>query len=145
MLRDVVPKFPYIMDNQLDELTRNVVGWFEIPVTDMKRAIKFYQNVFGYELSHQNLGDLEMAWFPYANVPGTQGSLVKHDQFYKPSADGTLIYFSSPSEDLNNELAKVESSGGKVLMQKKLIADEIGYMGLFIDSEGNRIALHSRK
>ena len=127
------------------ELIRNVVGWFEIPVTDMKRAIKFYKDVLGHELSHQNMGDLEMALFPFADVAGTPGSLVKHHEFYKPSADGTLIYFTSPSGDLGNELAKVESAGGKVLMKKKFITEDTGYMGLFIDSEGNRIALHSRK
>ena len=56
-----------------------------------------------------------------------------------------LIYFTSPSGDLSNELTKVESAGGKVLMPKKLITDDIGYMALCIDTEGNRIALHSRK
>ena len=55
-----------------------------------------------------------------------------------------LIYFTAQSGDLSNELEKVEPAGGKVLMQKKLITEDIGYMGLFIDTEGNRIAIHSR-
>ena len=86
-----------------------------------------------------------MAWFPYADKPGASGSLVHDNKFYKPSQDGVLIYFSSPSEDLKNELDKVESAGGKVLIQKKLISEDIGYMGMFLDSEGNRVAIHSKK
>jgi predicted enzyme related to lactoylglutathione lyase len=127
------------------ELQRNVVGWFEIPVSDMERAIKFYEAVFQFKLERQNMGDLDMAWFPYADVPGSPGSLVHDKEFYKPSTDGVLIYFTAQSGDLSNELSKVEPAGGKVLMQKKLITEDIGYMGLFIDTEGNRIAIHSRK
>jgi predicted enzyme related to lactoylglutathione lyase len=127
------------------ELQRNVVGWFEIPVSDMERGIKFYEAVFQFKLERQNMGDLDMAWFPYADVPGSPGSLVHDKEFYKPSTDGVLIYFTAQSGDLSNELSKVEPAGGKVLMQKKLITEDIGYMGLFIDTEGNRIAIHSRK
>ena len=72
------------------------------------------------------------------------GSLVQHKE-YKPSQEGTLIYFTSPSENLQNEMNKIEAAGGKILMQKKLITEDIGYMGLFVDSEGNRIAIHSKE
>jgi predicted enzyme related to lactoylglutathione lyase len=127
------------------EINTNAVGWFEIPVADMDRAVKFYETVLDITLERHNFGGLDMAWFPYADKPGAPGSLVHDEKFYKPSEEGVLIYFSSPSGDLINELDKVESAGGKVLMQKKLISDDIGYMGLFLDSEGNRIALHSKK
>jgi predicted enzyme related to lactoylglutathione lyase len=103
------------------ELQSNVVGWFEIPVSDMERAIKFYEAVFQLKLNRQNMGDLDMAWFPYADVPGSPASLVYHKEFYKPSTDGMLIYFTSQSGDLSNELSKVEPAGGKVLMQKNLL------------------------
>ncbi len=127
------------------EPQRNVVGWFEIPVTDIDRAIKFYETVLSTKIQKQNLGDLIMGWFPFADVPGSSGSLVYHKDFYKPSTDGVLIYFTAQSGDLSTELSKVESAGGKVLMEKKLISEDIGYMGLFTDTEGNRIAIHSRK
>lgn len=123
----------------------NVVGWFEIPVTDMPRAIRFYESVFGYTLHHQPLGELEMAWFPWSDEgAGAPGSLVKNEADYTPSTKGTLVYFSSPSGDLANELAKIEKAGGKVVQDKTLISNEIGFMALFHDSEGNRVALHSR-
>lgn len=125
--------------------SHNVVGWFEIPVVDMERAIKFYTVVFGHELSRNTMGPLDMAWFP--EVPGTDGSpggLVSHPDFYKPSTDGTLVYFTAFSGDCAIELSRVEDAGGKVLIPKRLITEEIGYMGVFIDTEGNRIAVHSR-
>ena len=126
------------------ELENNVVGWFEIPVTDMERAIKFYESVFGLKLERNLMGELDMAWFPFANVPGAPGTLVYHKEFYKPSADGTLVYFTCHSGDLKNELSKVENAGGKILVPKTLIKEDIGYMAVCIDTEGNRIALHSK-
>lgn len=119
------------------------VGWFEIPVKDMGRAISFYEKVFDCQLNLQDMGEFKMAWFPWdESGKGAGGSLVYHEQFYAISDHaGTLIYFSS--EDCAVELAKVEEAGGTVQIPKRLIAPEIGYMGVFIDSEGNRIAIHS--
>lgn len=125
----------------------NVVGWFEIPVTDMERAIKFYETVFGFNMHREQMGPLDMAWFPgVENAPGSQGSLVCYEHGYTPSSSaGVLVYFTAHSGDLANELSRVEAAGGKVLLEKRLITEDIGYMGLFLDSEGNRIALHSRE
>ena len=122
----------------------NIITWFEIPVTDMDRAIKFYETVFGYSLSRNTMGTLDMAWFP-GDQEGTavSGGLVCFPDFYKPSHDGSLMYFASPSGDLENELSKVVAAGGTIMQPKKLIAEGIGYMGLFTDTEGNRLAMHS--
>ena len=128
------------------EIQHNVAGWFEIPVTNMDRAIKFYEAVFDFKLDLQKLGTLDMAWFPWLeNGIGSGGSLVYSPGNYKPSADGVLIYLTAFSGDLANELKKVKANGGKILMEKTQISEDIGYMGLFLDTEGNRIALHSRK
>jgi predicted enzyme related to lactoylglutathione lyase len=127
-------------------MKHNMVGWFEIPVTNMDRAKKFYETVFKVNISIHDMGGLVMGWFPNAEDEislGASGSLVMHKDFYKPSKDGILIYFSS--EDVNNELNIIEKLGGTVLHKKTLISEEIGYMAVFIDSEGNRIALHSKK
>ena len=122
-----------------------IVGWFEIPVQDMDRAIKFYEEVFECKLNKQVMGDLQMAWFPWEeSEKGAGGSLVYHKEFYQPSDKaGALIYFSS--EDCAVELDRVEKAGGKVSIPKRMIAPDIGYMGVFFDSEGNRVAIHSRK
>lgn len=126
-------------------MEHNMVGWFEIPVRDMDRAKKFYEEVFQITVQVQNFNDLLMGWFPWAEGKiGASGSLVFHEEWYKPSAtEGTLIYFSS--KDVNDELGRIEAAGGKIIQPKTLISDDVGYMGVFIDSEGNRIALHSRK
>jgi len=125
-------------------MNSNAVGWFEIPVSNMERAMKFYESVFSYKLERHPMGELDMAWFPFADVPGSPGTLVFHKEFYKPSSDGVLIYFTCHSGDLKNELSKVEPSGGKILVSKTLITKDIGYMAVCVDTEGNRIALHSR-
>ena len=126
-------------------MNRNAVGWFEIPVNDMDRAIKFYETVFNLKLSRNTLGPLDMAWFPWdEEKPGSPGSLVCLPEYYKPSQEGVLIYFSSHTGDLADELSRVEKAGGKILSPKKQISEENGYMALLLDTEGNRIALHSR-
>ena len=127
-------------------MENNILGWFEIPVTNMDRAVRFYESVFGLELQRNNMDALEMAWFPWKeNAPGSPGSLVYHKDFYSPSSEkGVLIYLTSPSGDLNNDQAAIEKSGGRIVVPKKQISEDYGYMMVFIDSEGNRIALHSR-
>lgn len=112
----------------------------------MERAVRFYEKIFGYTLTRSKMGPLDMAWFPWFETElGSAESLVHHEEFYKPSTDGILIYFSSPTGDLSSELSKVESSGGKILIPRTLIKEDIGYMAVFMDTEGNRVAIHSRK
>ena len=127
-------------------MQRNVVGWFEIPVINMERAINFYEEVFDFKIKRQNMGPLDMGWFPWVDGdgPGASGSLVKHPDHYTPSMEGTLIYFTAHSGDLDNELGRVENAGGQVFQPKTLISDDVGYMAIIGDTEGNRIALHSR-
>lgn len=128
------------------EQKNNAVGWFEIPVMDMKRAVIFYEAVFSVKLQREKMGGMDMAWFPWIEgAMGAGGSLVYAPDYYTPSDNGTLVYFIAQSGDLSNELDRVGPSGGKVLMTKTLITEEIGYMAVLMDTEGNRIALHSKK
>ncbi|WP_045800608.1 VOC family protein [Flagellimonas lutaonensis] len=126
-------------------MEHNMVGWFEIPVVDMDRAKKFYEEVFQIEIQVQDFSGTLMGWFPWAEgKPGCSGSLILQPEWYIPNRkEGVLIYFSS--EDVENELSRVVAAGGRILKPKTKISDEIGYMGLFHDSEDNRIALHSRE
>lgn len=121
-----------------------MVAWFEIPVTDMQRARAFYEKVFDIQIHVQQMNDLEMGWFPMAQgKPGAPGSLVKHPEFYFPSKDqGTLVYLQCA--DVQTQLDRIADLGGEILQPKKLIAEGMGYMGLFVDSEGNRVALYSQ-
>jgi len=121
----------------------NPVAWFEIPVTDMQRAKTFYEKVLDIEIHVTDFGGILMGWFPTAGeASGAPGSLVQQES-YVPSHHGTLVYFSS--EDLQTELNRIEEAGGKILQPKTQISEEHGYMGVFEDCEGNRVALHSSK
>jgi uncharacterized protein len=127
-------------------MKNNVIGWVEVPVENMERAIQFYETVFEFKIERHEMGSIDMGWFPWIeDGQGSGGSLVSSGDHYKPSTDGVLIYFTTHSGDLSNELARIEPAGGKVLQPKTLIAEGYGYYALFIDSEGNRAALHSRE
>ena len=122
---------------------KNMINWFEIPVTDINRDVKFYSTIFSFPLMQQmDLGVIKMAFFP-AEQDGISGALCQ-GEWYKPSQDGVVIYLNG-GEDLSLPLSKVESAGGKILMSKKQISEQYGFMAMLIDSEGNRIALHSQK
>lgn len=121
----------------------NNINWFEISVTDIDRAKKFYETIFGIKMENSEMMGMEMAFFPYEPGNGmAAGGLVK-SQYHKPSTDGVKIYLNG-NPDLSNALAKVEKAGGKITLPKTLIAEDIGYMAFFTDTEGNSIALHSQ-
>jgi len=116
----------------------NPVLYFEIPVTDMDRAVAFYQDVLGLELGRRIMDGYEMAFFPrHDGRPGASGALAKGD-VYKPSHDGSLIYFDVA--DIDAVLARVMAHGSRTLYEKKSLG-EAGFVAEFEDSEGNRIAL----
>ncbi len=119
---------------------QNPVYHFEIPVTDIERAIQFYQDVLGYKLTRQQVDGYEMAFFPRADgKPGASGALAKGDA-YVPSKTGAIIYFDVP--DIDPVLEKATARGAKILYPKKSIG-EAGYVAEIEDSEGNRIALNA--
>jgi predicted enzyme related to lactoylglutathione lyase len=119
-----------------------MINWFEIPVTDIDRAVDFYSKVLGTELPREKMMNIEMAFLPFGE--GDVSGALCLGEGYKPSTDGVMIYLNG-GEDLEKPLSKVESAGGQVIMPKTKISDETGYMAVFIDPEGNRIAFHSYK
>ncbi|MFC4654310.1 MULTISPECIES: VOC family protein [Rheinheimera] len=120
----------------------NPVGWFEIPVTDLDRACAFYQQVFSIQLGRMQMGEGDMATFPFDHqANGAAGALVK-EPGYHPSITGALVYFAC--QDVSESLARVVNAGGQVALVKTGIGEH-GFIGHFIDSEGNKVALHSIK
>jgi predicted enzyme related to lactoylglutathione lyase len=87
---------------------------------------------------------ISMRMFPLENMmTGVGGALVFSHGFHTPSAsDGPLIYLNG-NPDVQNVLNKIEAAGGKIVVPKTQISPEYGYMAVFIDTEGNRVALHS--
>ena len=121
---------------------KNLINWFEIPVSDMDRAVAFYGKLYGEPITVDDFGGMLMGMLPMESQEGVGGSLVKHET-YIPSHHGSLVYLNG-NDDLNVMLGRVESAGGKILKSKTQISPDIGYMAVFEDSEGNRIALHSQ-
>lgn len=119
----------------------NVLNWIEIPVTDINRAVKFYAQVIGGEFQQMEMMGYKMAFFPMEGE-GVGGALVEGEG-YKPTLEGAVVYLNG-NDDLSIPLSKVETAGGKIIMPKTKITDDIGYMAFFIDSEGNRVAFHSQ-
>ena len=122
----------------------NAISWFEIGTTDLDRATKFYETIFEIKLVPLDLDNIKMRMFPLDDMmTGIGGALVFSNGFHKPSStDGPLIYLNG-NPDLQKVLDKVEAAGGKVMLQKTEISPEYGFMGVMIDTEGNRIGLHS--
>lgn len=122
----------------------NAISWFEIPATDLTRAQKFYETIFGITLSPLDLPNIKMRLFPIDDmITGVSGAVVDSGGFHKPSAtDGPLIYLNG-NPDLQLVLDKVEAAGGKIMVPKTEISPEYGCMAVIIDTEGNRIGLHS--
>jgi predicted enzyme related to lactoylglutathione lyase len=123
---------------------KNAISWFEIPTVDLERAQKFYETIFDTQLIPLDLQQIKMRMFPIENqMTGIGGSLVYNKDFYKPSTtDGPLIYLNA-NPDVQNVLNKIENAGGKILVPKTQISEDYGYMAVFVDTEGNRIAIHS--
>lgn len=121
---------------------KTAVSWFEIPAKKLSRAKKFYESVFEIEMIDLALdSDLKMTMFP-VKEGGIGGALCEHSEWYKPSMEGTLVYLAANS-NLQKILDRIEKNGGKILRDKTKISDEYGYMAIFRDTEGNRLALHS--
>jgi predicted enzyme related to lactoylglutathione lyase len=122
---------------------KNAISWFEIPADDLDRAQEFYEAIFDIKLIAMDMPQLKMRMFPVESPMNIGGALCYAPGFYKPSAtDGPLIYLNA-NPDVQNVLDKIEAAGGKIVVPKTEISPEYGHMAVFIDSEGNRIALHS--
>ncbi len=119
---------------------RNYVTWFEIPALDIDRATGFYNDIYGITMDVTHASEFVMALFPADK--GIGGAVVVGPGCV-PSNVGPLIYLNGGA-DLNDVLSRVEGAGGRVVMPKTLIGEQAGHFALFIDTEGNRLALHSK-
>ncbi|MBM4174422.1 MAG: VOC family protein [Ignavibacteria bacterium] len=122
-------------------MSMNPVVYFEIPVTDMNRAIAFYSSVFGFSFAKEVIDHNDMAFFPFEDgARGITGALAM-GEIYVPTVQGILIYFGT--DDIDAILHKAVEAGGEILYPKTSNG-ELGHVAEFKDSEGNRIALHQK-
>ena len=127
------------INNKIDQPVNNPAVYFEIPVTDLQRAQKFYSAVFGFDFTLENIHGNEMAFLPFnSNAPGITGALAK-GEIYKPSHNGIVIYLGV--KNIDETLAKAKVAGAKILFPKTQ-AGSYALVAEIEDSEGNRIGLN---
>lgn len=119
---------------------KSYISMFEIPATDISRAINFYQALLDIKIEKMDVEGMQMGILPYEGQTVT--GVIIQAEGYKPSAEGVTIYLNA-GENLQVVLDRVEKNGGQIIMQKTAHADESGYFAIFLDSEGNKMALNS--
>jgi len=121
---------------------KRLISFFEIPAADFSRAVKFYETVFGVQLSVMDCETEKMAFFPEED--GLSPGSISYAENFKPTGGGILI--SLHVENMENAILQIEGSGGKIEIPKtKILAENRGYFSVFTDSEGNKIGLYSDK
>jgi predicted enzyme related to lactoylglutathione lyase len=126
--------------NQTTIIMNSFISIFEIPATDISRAVEFYQEILAIKIEKIDMPGMQMGVFPYEGQMVT-GVIVQGEGF-QPSTDGVTIYLNG-GDNLQIILDKVEKNGGKIVVPKTLHSDESGYFAMFHDTEGNRLGLHS--
>lgn len=119
----------------------NAVNWFEIPVENFERAKGFYTTILETEITDMPMEDAQYGVFPYDEKNQRVGGAIVQMEQLKPSADGAVVYLNA-GDDLSGPLGRVEAAGGKVLLPKMAVGEN-GFIAHFLDTEGNRVALHS--
>lgn len=119
---------------------RNLISIVEIPTTDFSRAVHFYQTILGITIEEVDMDGTQMGVLP-SDGETINVVLVKGND-YKPTSDGAVLYLNA-GNDLQSMLEKVSKNGGQIIVEKTLISPEMGFFALFMDTEGNKLGLHS--
>ncbi|GGC43863.1 glyoxalase [Parapedobacter defluvii] len=118
----------------------NLISIVEIPTTDFARAVGFYQTILKVSIEVVEMDGTQMGVLP-GDDETVHVVLVKGDD-YKPTTDGAVVYLNA-GNDLQPMLDKVEENGGQIIQPKTEISPEMGWFALFVDTEGNKLGLHS--
>jgi predicted enzyme related to lactoylglutathione lyase len=118
----------------------NLVSIIEIPTFDLKRAMNFYSSILEVNIEEAEMGDVKMGILP--SEAGAVNIVLANGSDYKPTTDGNILYLNG-GDNLQFILDKIEPNGGKIVVPKTAISPEMGFFALFIDTEGNKLGLHS--
>ena len=118
----------------------NLISIVEIPTADFPRAVKFYQTILDITIEEVEMGGVTMGVLP--NDEGMVNVVLAKGEDYKPTMDGAVLYLNA-GKDLQSTLDKIIQNGGQVIVPKTEISPEMGFFALFIDTEGNKLGLHS--
>ena len=139
---DSEPTTKDTLTNSKEVNMKSYISMFEIPATDISRAINFYQALLDIKIEKMDVEGMQMGILPYEGQMVT-GVIIQADG-YKPSADGVTMYLNA-GDNLQVVLDRVEKNGGQIIVPKTAHADESGFFAIFLDSEGNKMALNSPK
>lgn len=123
----------------MSKFEANAITWFEIPVTDIKRARAFYENLLATQLTPYP-GGAPCFIFP-TQENGVAGCIVQRAAS-KPAADGTIVFLNANGQ-LNAAAERAQAAGSKVLIPRTEIPGGFGFFAVILDSEGNHVGLHS--
>ncbi len=117
------------------------VNWFEIATKDLPRASRFYETVFATKLRQEKMCE-EGPMAIFVRDDGQSIGCLTGPGWLEPSRQGTLIYLDA-GPSIQVVLDRVRQAGGEIVMERFQLPNDIGYIAQFIDSEGNRLALHA--
>jgi predicted enzyme related to lactoylglutathione lyase len=129
-----------LQQSNSNERMKNLISIVEIPTADFARAVSFYQAILDVKIEKTDMEGTKMGVLPSDGE--TVSVVLVNGKEYKPSTDGTLVYLNA-GDDLQVVLDKVAAQGGKVVVPKTQITPDMGFFAMFIDSEGNKLGLHS--
>ena len=118
---------------------QSAINWFELFVTDLDRATRFYESALGISMRREDFGGTPMAIF-MPSAEGVGGALVKNGQ--KPGG-GALVYLNANGK-LDAVLGRIAKAGGEVVLPKTDIGQP-GFIATIKDTEGNTVGLHSER
>jgi predicted enzyme related to lactoylglutathione lyase len=124
--------------------TKNIhaLNWFEIHVANLQRARQFYETILQISMEEVMVGDIPEIVFPFDRTQGGVGGSILKSNTPPPGGGGTLIYLNVEG-DLDGVLGRISGAGGTVTKPRTAIGP-YGFIGIFKDTEGNSIGLHSR-
>ncbi|MFO1498331.1 MAG: VOC family protein [Verrucomicrobiota bacterium] len=120
----------------------DALNWFEIYVNDFERAKRFYEQSLHVSLQVHNMDQCQMGMFPFDMQNGIGGALTKMPGM-SPGPGGTMVYLNVEG-DLDGVIQRIPAAGGKIVKPRTSIGEH-GYIGIFTDTEGNTVGLHSMK
>ncbi len=123
---------------------QHAIDWFEIPCTDIDRAQRFYEQLLGQPLVRENYSGpgMTMAVFPAQGEDAVRGALQAGPGVAAPSVEGTVIYLNAGAS-MDAVLARVAPAGGSIKLPSTALPPGMGFMAHVIDTEGNRVGLHT--
>jgi uncharacterized protein len=120
----------------------HALSWFEIPATNFNRAKAFYETVLGRTIDPMVMGPTTMGFL--SSDPNAVGGAIVYSEDAEPSTLGTTVYLNG-GDDLAPMLSRVERAGGSIAVPKTEIGNDFGFFAHFIDTEGNKVGLHSMR